>query len=227
MLRCANYTHTQGEICIFAVQRGLIIINQQLRTRHTIFGALTREEYAMDPIKIPSFAQPLADWQKAAIDASLASARSALEGAEQLMRLNLATACATLEQQSLVAQEILAVKDPQQLEALRVKLAQTSMQNSASYAHAIYEIVSESQAKLTTLAQEQMSQLSEGASKATAAMGQGAPGADLAANALKSTMAASTSMLESLRKASQQFAELSETNMKAVTSSMFNSGKGK
>ncbi len=54
-----------------------------------------------------------------------------------------------------------------------------------------------------------------------------APGADLAANALKSKMAASASVLESLRKASQQFAELSETNMKAVTSSMFKSGKGK
>lgn len=192
-----------------------------------MFRVLTREEYAMDPIKMPAFAQPLADWQKAAIDASLASARSALESAEQLMRLNLATARATLEQQTQAAQEILAVKDPQQLEALRAKLAQTSMQNSANYAHAIYEIVNESQARLTKLAQDQMSQLSEGTSKATAAMGQGAPGADVAANALKSTMAASNSVLESLRKASQQFAELSEANMKAVTSSMFNGGKGK
>lgn len=192
-----------------------------------MFLVPTRKEYAMDPIKMPAFAQPLADWQKAAIDASLASARSALEGAEQLMRLNLATARATLEQQTQVAQEILAVKDPQQLEALRTKLAQASMQSSANYAHAIYEILSESQARLTKLAQEQMSQLSEGASKATAAMGQGAPGADVAANALQSTMAASSSVLESLRKASQQFAELSEANMKAVTSSMFNSGKGK
>lgn len=181
----------------------------------------------MDPIKMPAFAQPLADWQKAAIDASLASARSALEGAEQLMRLNLATARATLEQQTQIAQEILAVKEPQQLETLRAKLAQTSMQNSANYAHAIYEIVNESQARLAKLAQEQMSQLTEGANKATAAMGTGAPGADIAANALQSTMAASNSVLESLRKASQQFAELSEANMKAVTSSMFNGGKGK
>lgn len=181
----------------------------------------------MDPSKAPPFAPPFADWQKAAVDAALTGAQTALTGAEQLLRLNLATARATLEQQTQLAQEILAVREPQQLEALRTKIAQSSMQQSASYAQTVYEIVNETRTQLAKLAQQQMAQVNEGAAKAAGAMGQGAPGADVALNAMKSSMAASTAMLDSLSRASQQFAELSEANIKAVTASMFKGAKGK
>ena len=161
----------------------------------------------MDPLKTPPFAQPFAEWQKAAIDASLTGAKTALESAEQLLRLNLATARAALDQQTQLAQEILSVKEPQQLEALRAKLAQTSLQQAANYAQAVGEIVNESRARIATLAQQQMAQLDEGTRKAAGAIGQGAPGTDTALNTMQSAMAASSAMLDSLSRASRQFAD--------------------
>ena len=57
-------------------------------------------------------------------------------------------------------------------------------------------------------------------------LGKGAPGAELQSAALKSTLAASSAMIDSLNQATRQFAELSESTMKAATAQMVN-GFGK
>jgi gamma-glutamyl:cysteine ligase YbdK (ATP-grasp superfamily) len=51
-------------------------------------------------------------------------------------------------------------------------------------------------------------------------LGKGAPGGDLQSAALKSTLAASSAMMESLNQATRQFAELSEATMKAAAAQM-------
>ena len=50
--------------------------------------------------------------------------------------------------------------------------------------------------------------------------GKGAPGAEMQSAALKSTLAASSAMMESLNQATRQFAELSEATMKAAAAQM-------
>jgi len=170
----------------------------------------------------------LAAWQKAALDATVACTQATLAGAEQLFKLNLETARMALDQQTQTARDLLSISDPQQLVAMRAKIAQQGMQQSASYANSIYEIVSQTQAHLSRLAEDQFSRINQDIAKGADSLGLGlglglgvnAPGAEVATAALKSSMAASTALLDGLNRATKQFQELSEANIKAVTASM-------
>ena len=168
----------------------------------------------------------LAAWQKAALDATIACTQATLSSAEQLIKLNLETARKALEQQTQNTRELLSVSDPQQLVAMRSKLAQQGMQQSAAYASSIYEIVSQTQAHLSKLAEDQFSRLNQDMVKGAESLGANAPGSEVAAAAFKSSMAASSALLEGLNRAAKQFQELSESSIKAATANMVR-GAGK
>jgi len=167
--------------------------------------------------------EQLAAWQKAALESTLTYAQASISGAEQLLRLNLDAARHSLEQAGKNTRELLAISDPQELLQLRTKIAQANMQQSASYAQNIYEIVSQTQALLTKLGEEQYSRLNQEASAGAEQLGKSVPGADATVAAVKSTLAATNAMMDSLNRAAKQFAELSEANIKAATAGMFNS----
>ena len=168
----------------------------------------------------------LAAWQKAALDATIACTQATLASAEQLFKPNLDTARKSLEQQTQTTRELLAVTDPQQMAALRAKLAQQGMQQSAAYASSIYEIVSQTQAHLTKLAEDQFSRLNHDMAKGAEGLGTSAPGAEVATAAMKSSLAASSALLDGLNRAAKQFQELSESSIKAATAGMVR-GAGK
>jgi phasin family protein len=170
--------------------------------------------------------ESLAAWNQAAYDAAMSYARASLASAEQLLKLNLETTRASLDQAAKATRELLSIQDPQQLVAVRTRLAQTSMQNAATYAQSVYEIVSQTQAQLSKLFEEQMGRVAKDVTSGAESLGKGAPGADLPNAAMKSTLAATSAMMESLNLASKQFAELSEATMKAATAQMVR-GTGK
>lgn len=169
--------------------------------------------------------EQLAAWQKAALESTLSYAQASIASAEQLLKLNLDAARNALEQAGKNTQELLAISDPQELVELRAKIAQANLQQTASYAQNIYEIVSQSQALLAKLGEEQYSRLNKEAAAGAEQLSKGAPGADVAAATVKSTLAASNAMMDNLNRATKQFAELSEANIKAATAGMFKSGK--
>ena len=169
--------------------------------------------------------EQLAAWQKAALESTLSYAQTSIAGAEQLLKLNLDAARNALEQAGKNTRELLSITDPQELAELRSKIAQANMQQTASYAQNIYEIVSQTQALLTKLGEEQNSRFSQQAAAGAEQLSKGAPGAEVAAAAFKSTQAATSAMMDSLNRAAKQFAELSEASIKAATAGMFNSGK--
>ena len=170
--------------------------------------------------------EQLAAWQKAALESTLTYAQASIASAEQLLKLNLEAARKSIEQSGKNTRELLSVSDPRELVQLRARIAQTNMQQTASYAQNIYEIVSQTQALLTKLGEEQYARLNKeataGANKLTKS--KGAPGADVAAATVKSTLAATNAMMENLNRAAKQFAELSEANIKAATAGMFKTG---
>jgi len=162
--------------------------------------------------------EQLAAWNQAAYDAAMSYARTSLTSAEQLLRLNLETARATLEQASRVTRDLLSAGDPQQFVQARAKLAQDNMQAAAAYAQSVYAILSQAQREMSKLWEEQTSRVSKEVT-AAGSPGRGAPG-ELQSAALTSTLAASSAMMESLNQASRQFAELSEATMKAAAAQM-------
>ncbi len=168
--------------------------------------------------------EQLAAWQKAALESTLTYAQASIVSAEQLLKLNLEAARNSLEQAGKNARDLLSISDPQELAQLRVKIAQANMQQTASYAQNIYEVVSQSQALLTKLSEEQFSRLNQETAAGAEQLTKGAPGAEVASAAVKSTLAATNAMMDNLNRATKQFAELSEASIKAATAGMFNSG---
>jgi len=169
--------------------------------------------------------EQLAAWQKAALESTLALAQTSIAGAEQLLKLNLDAARQALEQAGKNTRELLSITDPQELVELRAKIAQTNMQQTASYAQSIYEIVSQTQALLTKLGEEQHTRLNQQAVAGAEQLTKGAPGAEVASAAVKSTLAATNAMMDNLNRATKQFADLSEASIKAATAGLFKSGK--
>lgn len=169
--------------------------------------------------------EQLAAWQKAALESTISYAKTSLAGAEQLLKLNLEAARNALEQAGKNTRDLLSVSDPQELSELRSKIAQANMQQTASYAQNIYEIVSQTQAQLTKLGEEQNSRLNKEAATGAEQLAKGAPGAEVAAAAFKSSLAATNAMMDNLNRATKQFAELSEASIKAATAGMFKVGK--
>lgn len=162
----------------------------------------------------------MAAWNQAAYEAAMSYARASLASAEQLLSLNLETARATLDQAAKATRDLMSSSDPQQVMALRTRLAQTNMQQAATYAQSVYEIVSQTQAHLGKLFEEQMSRLTREMAAGAESLGKGAPGAEVSSAALKSTFAATSAMMESLNQATRQFAELTEATMKAAAAQM-------
>jgi len=171
--------------------------------------------------------EQLAAWQKAALESTLTYAQASIASAEQILKLNLEAARNSLEQAGKNTRDLLSISDPQELVQLRAKIAQANMQQSASYAQNVYEIVSQTQALLTKLGEEQYSRLNKEAAAGAEQLTKGAPGAEVAAAAVKSSLAATNAMMDNLNRATKQFAELSEANIKAATAGMFNSGDKK
>jgi len=162
----------------------------------------------------------MADWNQAAVDAAMSYARAGLTTAEQLLRLNLDAARATLEQNTKATRELLSANDPQELMALRSRLAETNMQQAAAYANSVYELVSETQSALSKMFEEGVARFSKDMSESADKAGKNAPGGEIQAAALKSTLAATSAMMESLNQASRQFAALSESAIKAAAAQM-------
>ena len=168
--------------------------------------------------------EQLAAWQKAALESTLTYAQASIASAEQLLKLNLDAARHSLEQAGKNTRELLSISDPQELLQLRSKIAQANMQQTASYAQNIYEIVSQTQALLTKLNEEQFSRLNQEAAAGAGQLSKGTPGAEAASATVKSTLAATNAMMDNLNRATKQFAELSEASIKAATAGMFNTG---
>ena len=165
--------------------------------------------------------EQLAAWQKAALESTLSYAQASIASADQLLKLTLEAARNSLEQAGKNTRELLSISDPQELVQLRTKIAQANMQQSASYAQNVYEIVSQTQALLSKLGEEQYSRLNKEAAAGAEQLTKGAPGAEVAAAAVQSTLAATNAMMDNLNRATKQFAELSEANIKAATAGMF------
>lgn len=161
--------------------------------------------------------EPLSTWQRSALDAALAYAQTALASAEQLLLLNLEAARKALEQHGQAARDLLETTDADELMRLRSRLAQSSMQQTAAYAQNIYELVSQAQAQLARLAEQQFSRVNDDMLKRAE---QEAPGSDLAAAAVRSSLQASAAMMENLNRATRQFADLSEASIRAATANM-------
>ncbi len=154
---------------------------------------------------------------KANVETLFGLTAKAFEGVEKLVELNLTAAKAALAESAQNSQNVLSVKDAQELLALQASLFQPLAEKTAAYSRQLYDIASGTGGEFTkafeaqaALAQKQFASLVDSAS-------QNAPaGSESAVAMMKSAVAAANNAFESVQKAVKQANDLAESNYAAL-----------
>jgi len=164
-----------------------------------------------------SATEQFADFNKVNVAQATKLASVAMENAEKLMTLNMNAAKVVLAKGVEGATAAAAVKDVQDLLALRAKYAETGVETATAYTRSLYEISSQAQAQFTALAEEMWSTYTKDTAAWVEKASKAAPaGSESAVNAFKSTFAASTAAFDQFQKATKQVASLADANVRAA-----------
>ncbi|QEI07034.1 phasin family protein [Pigmentiphaga aceris] len=159
---------------------------------------------------------------KSNVEAVLAFQSSAFSAFEKLIDLNVKVARATLDEASSRAQEILALKDPQQALAYTASIAQPSTDKVVAYGKHVYDIIAGVQAEIARLSEAQIAEHQQQITEALEQLAKNAPaGSESAVALLRSTLANASSAYDTLNKAARQAAEVAESNITAATNATF------
>jgi len=161
--------------------------------------------------------EQFAELNKANVAQASKLAALAIENAEKLLKLNLAAAKAAVAQSLEGASAIAAVKDVQEMMALRAKYAENGVQGALGYSRSLYEAASEAQAQISAFAEESWAAYTKGVAAWVDKASKSAPaGSDAAVNAFKSTFAASTAAFDQFQKATKQVVNLADASVRAA-----------
>ena len=163
---------------------------------------------------------------KANLEAAMKFAGVALHGAERILDLQLKAAKTAFADSVENAKTIAAVKDLQQLAALKESLAQPSIEKATAYAKSVYDVTTATQAEMGKLVEEQISEFNKQVVTALDKMVKTAPaGSEVGIAALKSGIAAVNSAYDNVSKVAKQFAEATQSNIEAVAKQASNGSK--
>lgn len=161
--------------------------------------------------------EQIAEINKTNVAQATKFAALSLEAAEKFTKFNLGAAKLAFAQSVESAQAFAAVKDVQDLLALRAKFAEAGVQSAVGYSRNLYELATEAQAGYSALAEESLGVYQKGVAEWVDKASKSAPaGSDMAVNAFKSTFAATTAAFDQFQKASKQVASLADANVRAA-----------
>jgi phasin family protein len=161
--------------------------------------------------------EQFAELNKSNVEQATRLAAIALENTEKLMKLNLATAKNAWAHSVESAAAVASVKDVQDLFALRAKLAEMGVQNALAYSRNLYDLASQAQADYAAASEEVWSSYTKGVANWVETATKSAPaGSDVAVNAFKSTVAATTAAFDQFQKATKQVVNLADASVRAA-----------
>src|SRR5690349_9988658 len=167
--------------------------------------------------------EQIAEISKANVASAIKLASLSIEQAEKLVTLNLNAAKLAFAQGVEGAQAAASVKDVQELFALRSKMAEFGVQSALGYSRGLYELSSEAQSELSALAEEAWSSYTKGVATWVEKASASAPaGSDVAFNAFRSTIAASTAAFDQLQRATKQVVNLADASVRAAAATTTN-----
>lgn len=165
---------------------------------------------------------------QANVDAALRYASVILGSAERLIGIQVEAAKSAFAVNAQNAKALASVKDIQELEAIRAKLVKPSVEQASDYARSIYQVAASTQAELSKLVEEQVSEFNKNVVTALDNAEQSAPaGSGLAVAAMKSAIAAANTAYENLSKTAKQFQETAEATAANITSQAATTAKKK
>jgi len=154
---------------------------------------------------------------KANLETAMKFAGVALQGAERILDLQLKAARSAFADSVENAKTIAAVKDLQQLAALKDAMAQPTIEKATAYAKSVYDVATATQAEIGKLLEVQVAEFNKQVVAALDKMVKTAPaGSEVGIATLKSAIAAVNASYENVSKVAKQFTEVSQANFEAV-----------
>ena len=163
-------------------------------------------------------ANPLATLSSATVDAAARMTRISMDSAERVIALQLDFAKTNLEQATRTARALAGAKDVQELLSVRTRAAETTMEKFLGYSRGLYEVASEAQAELSKLAEERMSSFQQSVTESVDQAARNSPAGDVAAAAIKSSLAAATTAFDSFTKAARSAASYGDASVRGAQS---------
>jgi len=162
-------------------------------------------------------ANPLSEISSATVDAAARLAKVSMDSAERAMAVQLEYAKGALSQATLNAKALAGAKDVQELMALRSRIAENTLENLMGYSRSLYEVASEAQSEFSKLAEERMSSFQRAVTESVDQAAKSAPaGGDLAAAAIKSSLAATTAAFDTITKAAKHVASFTDAGVRGA-----------
>jgi phasin family protein len=163
---------------------------------------------------------------KAQLEAAARFAGVALQGAEKIMGLQLQAAKSAFADGLEIARAFAAVKDLQDLAALKDTIAQPSIEKATAYAKSVYDAAVDTQAQFGTLVEQQVADFNKQVVTLLDRLVQDAPaGSEVGINALKSGIAAVNAAYDNLAKLTKQFNETAQANIESAGRQAANEAK--
>jgi phasin family protein len=163
---------------------------------------------------------------KANLEAALRFAGVALDGAERLIDLQLKTAKSALADGLQNARALTGVRDFDQLAALKDTVVQPTFEKATAYAKEVYDVATATQADLSKVVEEQVSEFNKQVISALDQIVKTAPaGSEVGIAAMKSTLAAVNTGFDNLTKVAKQFGEATQSNIEVVANQTIEAAK--
>jgi phasin family protein len=164
--------------------------------------------------------EQFAELNKANVAQASKLAAIAIGNAEKLVQLNLSAYKAAIAQGIENAQAVASAKDPQELFSLRTRIAESGVQTALAYSRTLYELASEAQAEYSAVSEEVWAGYTKGVATWVDNATKAAPaGSDVAVNAFKSTVAATTAAFDQFQRATKQVVNLADASVRAAAAS--------
>ncbi len=164
--------------------------------------------------------------QKANVETLFGLTTRAFEGVEKLVELNVTASKAALVEAAETTQNMLSVKDAQELLALQASLFQPLAEKTAAYSRHLYDIASGTTAEFGKQFEGQVADAQKKFLAVVDNAAKNAPaGSETAVAVFKSAVAAGNNALESVQKAVKQAADVAEANFNAVANTAVNASK--
>jgi phasin family protein len=169
--------------------------------------------------------EQLSAWNKGNFDGAVDFARLALNTTERLVALNLEASRAVLADVTKSTQGF-DVKDLQDVNALRNRVAEAGWSKVSAYSKAAYDVFANAQAELAAAWEQRIADFHHQSASAIEKVAKSAPtGTEPLVALMKSGLAASASAFDTAAKASRQFSNYAENSVKAAAATVTKSGK--
>jgi len=163
---------------------------------------------------------------KAQLEAAARFAGVALQGAEKMLELQFQAAKNAFADGIENARALAAVKDLQELAALKDNLAQPTIEKATAYAKSMYDAAVDTQAQFGRLIEQQVAEFNKQVVTLVDRLSQDAPaGSEVGITALKSGIAAVNAAYDNLAKLTKQFAETAQANIESAGKQAANEAK--